>query len=311
MLYLYRVRLESPTPGLSSIEFLCQESYDDSDGAMNCLDHLHATISCELKPQLAPEQANPTMSSEVLIMARDRANDFAKTNLSVCAGEVYDMNESGVLKPDGKVRELAKLCASFSGGHDPVGIAVSFVMKLSLATIANSQRQQDFDALWLSQGADGDSYSVARTWFDLGRAGAGLQVQSTTELLSLDVPGVSARYCAGHPQGVIVKLLSRSLPILSQESVWIDFNRHALAAVLIAWHLQPDHPVFNLDDVIATVSDLLKLEALISNVDKNSDPHAASWLHNYLQAVGLQESTRFQAMACSLASRLADTKRVA
>jgi len=111
------------------------------------------------------------MPPEMLIEARKRATEFAKANLSSCASEILAMNESGVLKPDGKVRELAKLCAVFTGGHDPLGVAESIVKNLALGTLSQHQ-QQDFDALWRVHGADDDAYTVARTWYELGRTGA-------------------------------------------------------------------------------------------------------------------------------------------
>lgn len=250
------------------------------------------------------------MTPETLIAARERATEFAKANLSVCASEILDQNESGVLKSDGKVRELAKLCAVFTGGHDPLGVAESIVKNLALGSLAQHQ-QQDFDALWRVHGADDDAYTIARTWFELGRNGAGLGQPSPQKLLSLGLPGISAHYSAGYPQGVMVLLHSHSLPILTKESLWADFNRHVLAAVVIAWHLQPDHPVFHLDEIIATVSDLTKLKELIATTDKAADPLAAAWLQSFLLVVDEVEADRFRVMTCGLVAKLVDSKQAA
>lgn len=250
------------------------------------------------------------MTPEMLIAARERATEFAKANLSVCASEILAQNESGVLKSDGKVRELAKLCAEFTGGHDPLGVAESIVKNLALGTLAQHQ-QQDFDALWRVHGADDDAYTVARTWYELGRTGAGLAEQATHKLLSLGMPGISAHYSAGHPQGVMVLLHSHSLPTLTKESLWADLNRHVLAAVVIAWHLQPDHPVFHLDEIIATVSDLTKLKELIATIDKAADPQAGAWLQSFLLVVDEVEADRFRVMTGGLVAKLVDSKQAA
>ena len=61
------------------------------------------------------------MSPEMMIAARERATEFARAKLNRSAGEILAQNESGILKTDGKVRELAKLCAEFTGGHNPLG----------------------------------------------------------------------------------------------------------------------------------------------------------------------------------------------
>lgn len=252
------------------------------------------------------------MTPEMLIEARKRATEFAKANLSTCASEILAMNESGVLKPDGKVRELAKLCAVFTGGHDPLGVAESIVKNLALHTLSQHQ-QHDFDALWRVHGADDDAYTVARTWYELGRTGAA-QPQPTPQqlfLLSVGMPGISAHYSAGHPQGVMVLLHSHSLPTVTKESLWADFNRHVLAAVVIALHLQPDHPVFHLDEIITSVSDLAKLEQLIASVDKSVDPRAAAWLQSFLQVVDVVEADRYRVMTGGLVAKLVDSKRAA
>lgn len=252
------------------------------------------------------------MPPEMLIEARKRATEFAKANLSSCASEILAMNESGVLKPGGEMRELAKLCAEFTGGHDPLGVAESIVKNLALGTLAQHQ-QHDFDALWRVHGADDDAYTVARTWYELGRTGAA-QPQPTPQqlfLLSVGMPGISAHYSTGHPQGVIVLLHSHSLPPLTKESLWADFNRHVLAAVVIALHLQPDHPVFHMDEIITSVSDLAKLEQLIASVDKSVDPRAAAWLQSFLQVVDVLEADRFRAMTGGLVAKLVDSKQVA
>lgn len=247
------------------------------------------------------------MTPEILIEARKRATEFAKANLSTCASEILAMNESGVLKPDGKVRELAKLCAVFTGGHDPLGVAESIVKNLALGTLSQHQKQ-DFDALWRVHGADDDSYTVARTWYELGRTGAAQPQPSPQQLFSLGMPGLSAHYSAGHPPGVTVLLHSHSLPTLTKESLWADFNRHVLAAVVIALHLQSDHPVFHLDEIITSVSDLAKLERLIASVDKSADPRAAAWLQSFLQVVDVVEADRFRAMTDGLVAKLVDYK---
>lgn len=250
------------------------------------------------------------MTPEMLIEARKRATEFAKANLSTCASEILSMNESGVLKSDGKVRELAKLCAEFTGGHDPLGVAESIVKNLALGTLAQHQ-QHDFDALWRAHGADDDAYTVARTWYELGRTGAAQHQPTPQPQLSLGMPGISAHFSAGHPQGVTVQLHSHSLPTLTKELLLADFNRHVLAAVVIALHLQPDHPVFHLDEIITGVSDLSKLEQLIASVDKSTDPRAAAWLQSFLQVVDVEEADRFRVMTGGLVAKLVDSKQVA
>lgn len=250
------------------------------------------------------------MSPEMLVEARERATKFAKDNLSVCAGEILAQNESGVLKSDGKVRELAKLCAEFTGGHNPLGVAESLVKDLALASLAQHQ-QPDFEALWRTHGADGDAYTVARTWFDLGRTGAVSAQPGTQELLSLDMPGISINYTASSPKGVYVQLSSTTLPALDKDIMWADFSRYALVASVLALHLQPDNPVFHLDEVIATLSDLAKLKELIANVDSGTHRFAAGWLSHYLGALGASDDQRFRVLTQGLVAKLAKAKQAA
>lgn len=250
------------------------------------------------------------MSPEMMIAARERATEFAKANLSVCAGEILAQNESGILKADGKVRELAKLCAEFTGGHNPLGVAESIVKNLALASLAQ-HHQPDFEALWRAHGTDDDAYTVARTWFDLGRSAAVTAEPGTQELLSLDMPGISIHYIAGSPQGVHVLLSGTTLPVLDKDVMWTDFNRYALVASVLALHLQPDHPVFHLDEIIAAVSDLSKLKGLIANVDTGSHRVAANWLGDYLGALGAADYQRFRVLTQSLVSKLAAARQAA
>lgn len=243
------------------------------------------------------------MSPEMMIAARERATEFAKANLSVCAGEILAQNESGILKTDGKVRELAKLCAEFTGGHNPLGVAESMVKNLALLSLARHQ-QQDFEALWGVHGVDDDAYTVARTWFELGRTGAAAAVPANQELLSLDMPGISIHYIAGSPQGVHVLLSSTTLPVLDKDVMWADFSRYALVASVLALHLQPDHPVFHLKEIIATVSDLTKLKELIANIDTSTHRLAASWLGDYLGTLGEADDQRFRVLSQGLVAKL-------
>jgi hypothetical protein len=46
--------------------------------------------------------------------SRDAANRFARENLQECAVEILEMKATGVLR-DGKVRQLAEICACFVG----------------------------------------------------------------------------------------------------------------------------------------------------------------------------------------------------
>lgn len=103
-----------------------------------------------------------------LLDARERANQFAKVHLSECAAELLSWKETSILLPGGKVRQLAQLCAEYTGNVASLGVAESTINAAALTAQAMSAKT-DFHQLWDRHGVDGESYEVARQWFALGQ----------------------------------------------------------------------------------------------------------------------------------------------
>lgn len=62
---------------------------------------------------------------------RDESEEFAATNLRECAEELMEWSETALLR-DGKVRELARLCAVWAGDRDALPIAERIVQRAAL-----------------------------------------------------------------------------------------------------------------------------------------------------------------------------------
>lgn len=103
-----------------------------------------------------------------MIEARERANEFAKLNLRECAAELLAWKETSILVAGGKMRQLAQLCAEYTGDTASLGVAEATVNAAALAAQA-LPASADFQQLWNRHGVDGDAYDVAEQWFSLGR----------------------------------------------------------------------------------------------------------------------------------------------
>lgn len=76
--------------------------------------------------------SNP--QSNKLTEARDRANAFAKSHIRECAAEILQWKDNAVLS-EGRLRELAALCAEYTGAHDALKVAESIVTDLALKIV--------------------------------------------------------------------------------------------------------------------------------------------------------------------------------
>ena len=72
---------------------------------------------------------------------------------------------------EGKVRQLAQLCAEYTGNVASLGVAESTINAAALAAQAMPAKT-DFHQLWDRHGVDGESYDVAQQWFALGQQSA-------------------------------------------------------------------------------------------------------------------------------------------
>lgn len=62
---------------------------------------------------------------------RDESEEFAAANLRECAEELLEWSDTAFLR-DGKVRELARLCAVWTGDRDALPIAERIVQRAAL-----------------------------------------------------------------------------------------------------------------------------------------------------------------------------------
>lgn len=77
---------------------------------------------------MSKPQSNP------LAEARDRANAFAASHIRECAAEILEWKDKAVLS-NGRLRELAKLCAEYTSDHDGLKVAESIVTDLALKVV--------------------------------------------------------------------------------------------------------------------------------------------------------------------------------
>ncbi len=68
---------------------------------------------------------------------RDKARRFAAEHLRECAEELREWQDTAILR-DGRVRELAKICARFIENHDSLRVAESFINRAALDRAAMS-----------------------------------------------------------------------------------------------------------------------------------------------------------------------------
>lgn len=79
--------------------------------------------------------------SNTLTLARDRANAFARLHLQECAAELMSWKETSLLPTDGRIRELAKLCAEFTGPVASLGVAEATVYSVALQALTGPQSE--------------------------------------------------------------------------------------------------------------------------------------------------------------------------
>lgn len=71
---------------------------------------------------------------------RNESEEFAAANLRECAEELLEWNNTGLLR-DGKVRELARLCAVWAGDRDSLSISQRIVEHGALRAVVTPNEQ--------------------------------------------------------------------------------------------------------------------------------------------------------------------------
>lgn len=69
------------------------------------------------------------------VKLRDESEKFAADHLRECAEELLEWSDTAILR-DGKVRELAQLCAVWAGHHDALAIAESLIKRAALQFVS-------------------------------------------------------------------------------------------------------------------------------------------------------------------------------
>lgn len=69
--------------------------------------------------------------------ARDRAQAFAKEHLAECAAELLKWKDTSVLASGGKVRQLASICAEYTGTSYSLGVAESTIYRAALEAVSS------------------------------------------------------------------------------------------------------------------------------------------------------------------------------
>lgn len=91
-------------------------------------------------------------TNDKLREARTAAEEFAKGNASECAAEIINWQDTAILK-DGKVRNLAVLCAKYVGGDHALQAAESLIHRACMERAALASKpepplmQKSFDEL--------------------------------------------------------------------------------------------------------------------------------------------------------------------
>lgn len=68
--------------------------------------------------------------------ARYRAEAFAKQHLPECAAELLEWKDTSVLASNGRVRQLAKICAEYTGPSYSLGVAESTIFRAALESLS-------------------------------------------------------------------------------------------------------------------------------------------------------------------------------
>jgi hypothetical protein len=67
---------------------------------------------------------------------RKASEVFVNAHLRECAAELLEWSDTGVLR-DGRVRELAKLCAQWTGPSNALNVAESYVKHAALEALVH------------------------------------------------------------------------------------------------------------------------------------------------------------------------------
>lgn len=78
-----------------------------------------------------------TERSTQLQELRKQAEQFAQDNLAQCAAEMLVMADTGRL-PDGKVRELSRMCLRWSSASSALPLAQSLVHRCALEAVVKA-----------------------------------------------------------------------------------------------------------------------------------------------------------------------------
>jgi hypothetical protein len=78
------------------------------------------------------------MDRTELNLAREAAEAFCAANLKACCAELVEWSRTALLR-DGKVRELASLCAVYMGEYDSLKLAERMVQNAACELIATKE----------------------------------------------------------------------------------------------------------------------------------------------------------------------------
>jgi hypothetical protein len=70
--------------------------------------------------------------------AREAAESFCAANLKTCCAELVEWSRTALLR-DGKVRELANLCAVYMGEYDSLKLAERMVQNAACEFVATKE----------------------------------------------------------------------------------------------------------------------------------------------------------------------------
>lgn len=219
------------------------------------------------------------MTTDQIRIAREQAAAFVESNIGTCATELLEWKETGTLS-SGKVRELAQLCAAFTGGHNPLGLADSMISFAALRAVSAQHREVE----------------------------PKLQPEKPMMLkLKCVQPEVSVHYTPGDPAGVRVTISPAQLHPVSKHRFRIDVVRYAVIASAIALELQPDKPVFQVMDLVQLLMDLPRLRSMVACIRPEDSPchrHCVEWLHHYLSYWNDGDAERYRILMQGTASKL-------
>ncbi|HBO7965266.1 TPA: hypothetical protein L5C46_003733 [Pseudomonas aeruginosa] len=253
--------------------------------------------------------------SNTLTLARDRANAFARLHLQECAAELLSWKETSLLPTDGRIRELAKLCAEFTGPVASLGVAEATVYSIALQALSTSVSQLNVSKISSQDLHQTESVTSPQAPKSALRK---MELESLDDpggvlFLNFNMQGLSVRYAG---QGEIqVDMLEGNAPLpISQHDFWTNVARHSLAAAVIVLKLHhPQSSNVQLKDILTILRDLEQMLALVNSAPKVHTGCASwtDWLHSYLwywkgEEQGGWDARRFKALHLGLVMKLTE-----